>query len=105
MRYENGKIIDVTIEFPDIIMADAENRLEFSRTDGDHQGVGHYTLAVYIYNMHHLGKLDEARPQFDQFCNELADLRKIDDGGTYCQALWDEVIADIQKYEQTNTQE
>lgn len=105
LRYENGKLVDVTGEFPDVIAEDAENNLAFSKTDGDNQGVAEHTLAAYLYDMYRLGKHDEARPNFNQVCNEVVKPRKENGGSSFdCLAFRAEVEADINKYEQSKSQ-
>lgn len=105
LRYEKGKITDVTKEFPSVIAEDAEHFLSFSKTDGDHQGVAELTLASYLYDMIRLEKLEEGRANFDQVCNEVAKPREEKEGRTLdCPAFRAEVEADIQKYEQSKSQ-
>jgi len=105
LRFEKGKITDVTKEFPSVIAEDAEHNLSFSKTDGGHQGVAELLLASYLYDMSRLGLLDEARPNFDQVCNDVVKPRKEKAGRSIdCLEFRAEVETDIQKYEQSKSQ-
>lgn len=105
LRYEKGKFGDVTKEFPDVISADAENKLSFSKTDGGHQGVAELLLASYLYDMRLLDKVEEANPIFDKVCNDVVKPREEKAGRSIdCLAFRTEVETDIQKYEQSKSQ-
>lgn len=71
LRYENGKFVDVTKDYPELIQQDADNFLESSKTNAGNQGGGFITLASYFYDMYRLNKTDEAIPVFDQICNSV----------------------------------
>lgn len=66
LRYENGKFIDVTTEFPELIQKDAESNLKFAKANEEFASF--YALPSYLYDMYRLGKINEARPIFDQVC-------------------------------------
>ncbi len=68
MRYEQGRFRDRTIEFPDLLLKDADKFLAASKTNANNQNGGYITAASYLYDMYRLGKLDEAIPVFNQTC-------------------------------------
>jgi hypothetical protein len=69
LRYENGKFVDVTTEFPELIQKDAEKFLELSKANEDDDA--YVALPVYLYDMYRLGKMNEARPIFDNICADV----------------------------------
>jgi hypothetical protein len=69
LRYENGKFVDVTDEFLELIQKDAVSFLKSSKANK--QNAAYTTLPAYLYDMYRLGKIDEARPVFDQVCSDV----------------------------------
>jgi hypothetical protein len=69
LRYENGKFVDVSSEFPELIQKEANKLLVSAKANEQHASF--MLLPAYLYNMHRLGKMDEARQIFDQICKTV----------------------------------
>lgn len=69
LRYKNGKFVDVTTEFPELIQKDAESSLTSAKANKEFASF--YALPSYLYDMYRLGKINEARPIFDQVCKTV----------------------------------
>lgn len=68
LRYEDGKFVDVSNEFPELIQQEADKYLLLAK-ENEHDAT--ILLPAYLYNMYRLGKIDEARSIFDQVCETV----------------------------------
>lgn len=97
LRYENGKFIDVSNEFPDLIQQEADEFLKLARENAPNSTI---LLAAYLYNMYRVGKIDEARLVFNQVCEAvLAPSRSNSDDELDCNQLLIDVEKSAQEVE------
>ncbi len=84
LRFEKGKFIDVTTQFPALLQEDAEQLLKSTETNADLQRYGFITLASYYYDMYRLGRMEEATPVFKRVCRTV--IKPNMDRGFDCEA-------------------
>jgi hypothetical protein len=76
LRYEKGKFVDISSEFPELIQEHAERFLE-SAINNEQEATYIY-LPGYLYDMYRLGKMDEGRVVFDEVCRDVLEPRSYD---------------------------
>jgi len=98
LRYENGKFVDVTSEFPEMIQTDAEKFLELAKKNED--DIAYDALPVYLFDMYRLGKMDEALSVFDKICAEIVKqpLKPYHNYSQNCSEMRDWVVKRIPEY-------
>ena len=69
LRYESGKFIDVSSEFPELLLEEASKFLELAKVND--QDSATILLSAYLYNMYRLNKIEEAHPIFEQVCKTV----------------------------------
>jgi len=76
LNYKEGKFIDVSTEFPELIQQNADSFLQSAKNN--EQDSASIFLPGYLYNMYRLGKIDEGRPVFDEVCKDVIKPKSID---------------------------
>ncbi len=66
LRYDEGKFVDVSTEFPELIQQNADSFLKSAKSN--EQDAADIFLPGYLFNMYRLGEIEEARQIFDQVC-------------------------------------
>lgn len=98
LRYENGKFTDVSSEFPELLIEEADKFLESAKANA--QDSATILLPAYLYNMYRLDKMNEARPVFDQVCKTvIAPNRSNSDYKFDCDQFIIDVEKSIQEFE------
>lgn len=91
LNYKEGKFIDVSAEFPELIQEEADAFLHSAINN--EQDAAYIFLPGYLYNMYRLGKMDEGRPIFNRVCKEV-----IKPQNTNCESFRLEVEESILEY-------
>jgi hypothetical protein len=69
LRYENEKFTDVSSEFPELLLEEANKFLESAKVN--EQDAAAILLPAYLYNMYRLNKIEEGSAIFVQVCKTV----------------------------------
>lgn len=67
LQFQQGKFMDVTKEFPELVEEDAANFLDMVKNPDYHPGE-FMIIASYLYDMYRIGKMEQALTVYDQIC-------------------------------------
>jgi hypothetical protein len=69
LRYENGKFTDVSREYPELLLEEADKFLESAKAN--EQDSATILLPAYLYNMYRLNEIEEGNAIFVQVCKTV----------------------------------
>jgi hypothetical protein len=95
LQFKQGKFIDITKEFPDVIEQDSARLLEMAKAS---KYEGSFPLASYFYDMYRLGKATDAKKVVFEICEKT--VKPIEGTPEFdCTKYLESIETEIRRYE------